>query len=90
MAQSQPETLLEFPTEFPIKVTGRREEGFAQWVATVVQRHAPDFDPGTLEMRPSKNGNYLAVTATIQATSKPQLDAIYRELTADARVLFAL
>jgi hypothetical protein len=86
----KPPTLLEFPTEFPIKVTGRRDDGFAQWVADVVRRHAPDFDPATLEMRPSKNGNYIALTATIRATSKPQLDAIYRELTGDKRVLFAL
>jgi uncharacterized protein len=84
------DTLLEFPTAFPIKVTGRREEGFAQWVVDVICRHAPDFDPALLEMRPSRNGNYIALTATIQATSKPQLDAIYRELTADPRVLFAL
>jgi putative lipoic acid-binding regulatory protein len=41
-------------------------------------------------MRPSKNGNFISVTATINATSKPQLDDIYRELTAHPAVLMAL
>jgi hypothetical protein len=88
---SDPEaTLLTFPTEFPIKVMGRREEGFAQWVAEVIVRHAPDFDVASIEMRPSREGNFIAITATIIATSKPQIDAIYTDLTADKRVLAAL
>ncbi len=87
----QPETLLEFPTEFPIKVMGRREEGFAQWVCDVVLKHAPDFDPATVGMRPSSNGRFLSVTATINATSKAQLDEIYRELSAAKdKVLYLL
>ena len=85
-----PETLLKFPTEFPIKAMGKREDGFAQAVLEIVLKHAPDFDAKTLEMRPSKNGNYLSVTATINATSKAQLDDIYRALTAHPAVLMAL
>jgi putative lipoic acid-binding regulatory protein len=46
-----------------------------------VRRHAPDFDPATLELRASRGGNYLSVTATIRATSREQLDALYRELS---------
>jgi uncharacterized protein len=88
------ETLLRFPTSFPIKVMGRRvNDGnaqFAQIVTDIVLKHAPDFDAATLEMRPSKNANYIAVTATINATSKMQLDDIYRELSAHPLVLMAL
>lgn len=84
------ETLLKFPTPFPIKAMGRREEGFAQTVLEIILKHAPDFDAGTLEMRPSKNGNFLSVTATINAQSKAQLDDIYRALTAHPAVLMAL
>ncbi len=88
------ETLLKFPTEFPIKAMGRmenaREDGFAQIVMEIVKKHAPDFDPATLEMRPSKNGNFLSVTATVNAQSKAQLDNIYRELTSHPSVLMAL
>ena len=75
------ETLLEFPCDFPLKIMGATREGFAQAVIDVVLRHAPDFDPAKVEMRPSKAGNYLALTCTICATSKPQLDALYQELT---------
>ncbi len=84
------ETILKFPTAFPIKAMGKREDGFAQTVLDIVLRHAPDFDASTMEMRPSKNGNYLSVTATINATSKAQLDDIYRALTAHPAVLMAL
>ena len=82
--------LLNFPTPFPIKVMGRREEGFAQAILEVVLRHAPDFDPATMEMRPSKAGNYLSLTITIVAQSREQLDAIYLELSAHPLVLMAL
>ncbi len=75
------ETLLEFPCDFPLKIMGATREGFAQAVVEVVVKHAPDFDAATVEMRPSKAGNYLSLTCTVRATSKPQLDALYMELT---------
>jgi len=84
------ETLLAFPTEFPIKVMGRRETDFAQGVAEIVLRHAPDFDPKTMEMRPSSKGKYLGLTVTIIAQSREQLDALYRELGAHPAVVMVL
>ena len=83
-------TLLEFPCEFPIKVVGRREDGFAQVVSEIVQRHAEDFLPSTLEMRPSRNARFLSLTATITARSKAQLDALYRELSGHPLVMMVL
>ena len=74
------ESLLAFPCEFPIKIMGRTQAGFAQSVVEIVQRHAPDFDAATVEMRPSREGKYLSVTTTINATSREQLDNLYREL----------
>lgn len=74
------ESLIAYPCDFPIKVMGRRQARFAQSVVEVVQRHAPDFDPRTVEMRASREGNYLSVTVTIRATSREQLDGLYREL----------
>ena len=85
-----PPTGLQFPTEFPIKIMGRRVEGFAQAIVEVVRVHAPDFDASTLEMRTSKDGNYLSVTATINATSREQLDALYRELCDHPTVVMVL
>jgi putative lipoic acid-binding regulatory protein len=75
------ESPLVFPTPFPIKVMGRRVDNFAQSIVDVVLAHAPDFDPATLELRLSRAGNYLSVTATINATSREQLDNLYRALT---------
>jgi putative lipoic acid-binding regulatory protein len=81
---------LEFPCEFPIKIMGRTQDGFAQAVVGVVRKHAPDFDPAALEMRASKAGNWLSVTATVHATSRAQLDALYRELVAHPMVKMVL
>ena len=74
------EALLAFPCPFPVKILGRREPGFAQQVMEIVLRHAPDFDPASMEMRPSREGRYLSLTCTVQAVSREQLDALYREL----------
>jgi putative lipoic acid-binding regulatory protein len=84
------DTLIEFPCDFPLKVMGAARDGFAQAVADVVLKHAPDFDAATMEMRPSKAGNYLSLTCTIRAVSQPQLDALYRELTSHPLVKIVL
>ncbi len=83
-------TALEFPCTFPIKIMGRRREGFAQAIAEIVCRHAPDFDAATLEMRTSSAGNYLSLTATVNAASREQLDDLYRELVAQPMVAMVL
>ena len=83
-------SLLEFPCDFPLKVVGRREDGFAQVVSEIVQRHAGDFVPSTMEMRPSRNARFLSLTVTITAHSKAQLDALYRELSAHPLVIMVL
>jgi len=82
--------LLAFPTPFPIKVMGRREAGFAQSVLEIVLRHAPDFDPASMEMRPSRKGKYLSLTCEIRATSRAQLDALYQELCDHPSVVMVL
>ena len=89
-AAPAPASALTFPTEFPIKIMGRRADGFAQAIVDVVLRHAPDFDPARLEMRASREGNYLSLTVTINATSREQLDGLYRELTSHPMVVMVL
>jgi hypothetical protein len=80
MAEQDAPTLLAFPCDFPIKVMGKRQSAFAQTMVDIVKRHAPDFDPASLEMRTSREATYLSLTLTIRATSREQLDALYREL----------
>ena len=77
----QKETLLEFPCAFPLKIMGLAGGALAQTVLEIVQRHAPDYDGATMEMRASSGGKYVSLTCTINATSKVQLDALYRELS---------
>jgi putative lipoic acid-binding regulatory protein len=69
---------------------GRKERGFAQTVTDIVLKHAGDFDPATVEMRPSRQGRYLSVTCTVRATSREQLDALYRELCDHPAVVMVL
>lgn len=90
MAAPDSETLLVFPCAFPIKAMGRAEAGFAELVAAIVRRHAPDFDPARLRVRPSRGGQWVSVTVVIEARDKAQLDAIYRDLSAHEQVVWAL
>lgn len=84
------DSLLKFPCVFPMKIMGRREDGFAQAVSEIVLRHAPDFHPETMEMRTSKNGRYLSLTVEINAKSREQLDGLYQELSGNPRILMVL
>jgi uncharacterized protein len=83
-------SLIEYPLDFPIKVMGRNEPGFAEAIARIVQHHAPDFDETTVELRKSKKSNYLGITCTIRAVSREQLDALYVELNDHPNVVMVL
>jgi putative lipoic acid-binding regulatory protein len=82
--------LIEYPPDFPIMVLGWREPRLVQTIVEIVRRHAPDFDPATVEMRASKKNRYLSVTCTVRATSREQLDALYRELCDHPSVVMVL
>jgi len=81
---------LAFPCDFPIKVMGRKEPRFAQTIMDIVLRHAADFDPASIEMRPSRQAKYLSVTCVIRAVSRQQLDALYQELCDHPSVVMVL
>jgi len=82
--------LLQYPCDFPIKIMGHTQAGFAQAVVEVVKRHAPDFDAATLELRTSTRRKYLSITCVIRATSREQLDALYQELCDHPMVVMVL
>ena len=84
------ETLLEFPCEFSVKAMGLNEPGFQELVVQIVRNHCPELGEGCSNIRPSKNGKWVSVTVTLQATSKQQLDSIYMELTAHEKVTMSL
>lgn len=87
---AEQETLLEFPCRFPIKAMGADDGAFEALVVELVRKHAPDLTEEAVASRASQGGKYLSVTVTVTATSREQLDNIYRELTACEQVLYAL
>lgn len=90
-AMTEPtESLIEYPSDFPIKVVGIMHDEFAQTIVEVVTVHDPDFHAGKVEMRPSSAGKYLSLTLTVRATSRNQLDDLYRALSSHPMVKFVL
>ncbi len=69
---------------------GQTRAGFAQAILDIVRRHAPEFDGSAMEMRSSKRGKYLSLTCVIRATSREQLDLLYRELCDHPMVVMVL
>lgn len=84
------DSLLEFPCRFPVKAMGKSEGSFEAVVAHIIRTHARLWPDEPIRTNPSKKGNYVAVTAVIEATSQDQLDAIYQDLTDCPDVLMAL
>jgi putative lipoic acid-binding regulatory protein len=84
------DSLIEYPCDFPIKIMGQTQSGFAQAILEIVRGHAPDFDGSTMQMKPSKHGKYLSLTCVIRATSREQLDNLYRALCDHPMVVMVL
>ena len=84
------DTLFEFPCEFPIKVMGKATDEFEFEVTQIIRKHVTDLGESAIKRRESAQSNYAALTVTITATSREQLDAIYIDLTASEHVLMAL
>ena len=84
------QSLIEYPSEFPIKVMGLMQESFAQTIVEVVILHDPTFHAGKMEMRPSTKGTYLSLTVTILAVNREQLDNLYRALSSHPMVKMVL
>ncbi|MCG6885718.1 MAG: DUF493 domain-containing protein [Proteobacteria bacterium] len=84
------DTLLTFPCEFPIKIMGRRSDTLEEEIIAIVRNHAPDLEDGAVRRNASSKGNYLAITVTLTATSKQQLDNIYLDLNAHEAVVMTL
>ncbi len=91
MAMPEPDDdLFDFPCAFPLKVMGLADAALVQAVLEIVRVHVPDFDTATIEQRFSSAGKYLSLTCTINATSREQLDALYRELSSHPLVKIVL
>jgi putative lipoic acid-binding regulatory protein len=84
------QSLIVYPSEFPIKVMGLQVEGFVDAVVAVARCFDPGFDAASVELRASSGGRYLGVTITVTATSREQLDELYRTLSTHPMVKVVL
>jgi putative lipoic acid-binding regulatory protein len=87
---SRLDSLIEYPCRFPIKVMGANVNGFVHAMTQIAERFDPGFDASSIELRNSSGGHYLGITLTINATSREQLDEIYRTLTSHPMVKVVL
>ena len=85
-----PESLIEYPSQFPIKVMGIKSDGLVHAISLIARQFDPGFDASTIELRESKGGKYLGVTVTVTATSREQLDELYRTLSTHPMVKVVL
>ena len=84
------ESLIVYPSPFPIKVMGQRVDGFVHAITSIAHAFDPTFDAQTVELRESSGGKYLGVTITVTATSREQLDELYRTLSTHPMVKVVL
>jgi putative lipoic acid-binding regulatory protein len=89
-ADARKDSLIEYPSQFPIKVMGANVDGFVTAVTHVARQFDPGFDASTVQLRDSSSGNYLGVTITVTATSREQLDDLYRALSSHPMVKVVL
>jgi uncharacterized protein len=79
-------SLIDYPSDFPIKVMGLQAPGFFEAMVHTARAFDPDLDPSAIEQRPSRGGKYLGLTITVRATSREQLDELYRTLSSHPMV----
>lgn len=82
--------LIDFPCDFPIKVMGEMQAGFADTIAGLIQTVQPTFSAANIEMRASSGGKYISLTCHVHVASQEQLDAVYRLISAHPLVKFSL
>lgn len=94
MEDAQPiarkDSLIEYPSLFPIKVMGEKTDGFVHAVTATAKQFDPFFDASTIELRDSSGGKYLGITINVTATSREQLDSLYQALSTHPMVKVVL
>lgn len=82
--------VLEFPTDYPIKVIGTPSDAFRARVHAIVLRHAPGLDAAHVRERPSGGGRFICITYPLRAESREQILALVTELKSCEGVLMLL
>lgn len=84
------ESLIEYPTDFPIKAMGLTTPDFAKIIGAAVREVLPEFNPQTIRTEKSKTGKYTSLTLTVHVENREQLDTVYRLLTSHPMVKIVL
>jgi len=79
-----------FPCQYPVKVIGKDEDNFYEFVLDLITRHVPELSADDFSTRSSGGGKYLAVSVSFIAQSRAQVDGLYKELGQHKRVIVAL
>ena len=88
--QKEKETFFEFPCQFPIKIMANPQKEVVSFVLDTLEKHIEDPEKIDFKTRESSTGKYISITATFEATSKEQLDNIYRELSGHKEIHMVL
>lgn len=72
---------LEFPCNYPIKVICANEPEVGALVGAIVSEHAPGFDRESIVIQESRNGNFVSLRISFEATDRAQLDAMHKAIT---------
>jgi len=85
-AGDQPAPKIEFPTEYPIKIVGDKDDNFCKDMLDIVQKHDAKIDREKVSYQDSRNGRFRSLRVTIWATGEDQLKSLFHELKATGRV----
>lgn len=81
------DSLLSFPCDVPVKVVGRNDAVFRDAAHRIVSRHYSDIGQSDVREQTSRNGAYVSLTFVVDAQSREQVDALYRELTSTDEIV---
>lgn len=84
------QSLIQYPCRFPIKVMGANTAEFISTMTALAQGFEASFNASHIEQRPSRAGNYMGLTLSVEVHNREQLDEIYRALTKHPLVKYVL
>lgn len=88
--EKNPNEVMQFPMDFPVKVMGLNEADFPDTVANIARTIFPNFDNSKTKIALSSNKKYISVNIVVHAESRAQLDDLYRAITSYPKVKVAL
>jgi putative lipoic acid-binding regulatory protein len=86
----EPQEVLTFPTDYPVKVLGRPSPEFRTRVHAIVLKHVPETPSDRVSERLSENGNFISISYNLHMHSREQVVALVNELSACDLVMMVL